>query len=167
MSESDLKGLIKEYLIETDLKETLHDSKLELGFRFVFPKGLNPQGKPVGRPFTIVKAANREVLEISSPIKISQEHIDAFNSMEKGTKERFFKNLSKTLFLKEVFFNIDTDNNRFAIIDNIFLRQGEVVSKNEFFNSVRKVLGCVLFSILELQDFCSGEFDVSDLKLIP
>lgn len=42
----------------------------------------------------------------------------------------------------------------------------EMILKNTLYNSIHKVFGCVLYSITELQDFCSGEFDISDLKYI-
>ena len=167
MSEDKLKNVIKEYLSNTELKETLHDDKLELGFRFLFPKGKNPDGKPLGRPFTVVKEMKKDILEISSNVSISKQHVDAFDSMEKGAKQKFFKNLAKVFHLKEVFFNIDLQNNRYAIIDNIFLNKGEIIVKNTFYNSIRKVLGCIIYSIIELQDFCSGEFDAGSLKIVP
>ncbi len=167
MSDTKLRDMIKEYLSDAELKETLHDPKLELGFRFMFPPGKNPQGRPIGRPFTVVKVKNKNVLELSSLINISPDHTEKLDAMEKGSKEKFFKTLIKTFFLKEVFFNIDQSHNRYMIIDNIFLSSGEIITKNTFYNSIRKVLGCVLYSIAELQDFCAGEFDISDLKLIP
>jgi len=162
---SKLKSIIREYLSETELKETLHDPKLDLGFRFIFPKGKNPQGRPLGRPFTVVKTKNKSFLDISSPVTISEEHIKILNSMKKVAKDKFFRKLTKTFLLKEVFFNFDLKNNRYVIIDNIFFNKNKVISKNTFYKSIKKVLGCVIFSILELQDFCSGEFDISDLSL--
>ena len=164
MNEMKLKAVIKEYLAEAELKETLHDPKLELGFRFIFPKGKNKQGKPIGRPFTVVKSKTKNILEISSPVPISKEHVQKLDLMEQGSKQKFFRNLMKTFLLKEVFFNIDLINNRYAVIDNIFLDKKEIISKNSLYNSIRKVLGCVLYSIIELQDFCSGEFDITDLR---
>ncbi len=162
---SKLKSIIREYLSETELKETLHDPKLDLGFRFIFPKGKNPQGKPIGRPFTVIKSKKKNILEISSPVVISEEHIKILNSTDKRAKDKFFRKLTKTFLLKEVFFNFNLQNNRYVIIDNIFLNKNKVISKNTFYNSLRKVFGCTIFSILELQDFCSGEFDISDLSL--
>ena len=166
MGESKLKRLIEEYLSDAELKETIHDPKLELGFRFMFPSGKDPRGRSIGRPFTVIKAKVKNVLEISSQITISSEHIEKFRAMEKGSKEKFFKNLTKIFLLKEVFYNIDFNHNRYMIIDNIFLSPEEVISKNTFFNSIRKVFGCVMYSIAELQDFCSGEYDISDFELI-
>jgi len=52
-----------------------------LGFRFVFPKGTNPQGKPIGRPFTVVKAKNKNILEITRPVPLSPEHIKKLESI--------------------------------------------------------------------------------------
>lgn len=167
MGDSKLKSLIEEYLSDAELKETIHDPKLDLGFRFVFPKGKTPQGRSIGRPFTVIKAKDKNVLEISSQITISAEHIEKFKAMEKGSKEKFFKNLIKIFLLKEVFYSVDFNHNRYMVVDNIFLSSGEVISKNTFFNSIRKVFGCVMYSITELQDFCSGEFDITDLKFIP
>lgn len=71
------------------LKETLHNSKLDLGFRFVFPKGKDLQGKPLGRPFTVVKLKDKDILELLSSVTISPEHIKLFESMEKVSKAKF------------------------------------------------------------------------------
>lgn len=166
MNESKLKQVIRNYLSNAELKETLHDPKLDLGFRFVFPKGTNPQGKPIGRPFTVIKVKNKNILEITSPVPLSPEHIKKLGSTEKQAKNKFVRNLVKQFVLKEVFFQFDLSHNRYAVIDNIFLDKNRVISRNTFYNSVRKVLGCVIYSILELQDFCSGDFDIGDLRLI-
>ena len=166
MNESKLKQVILNYLSNAELKETLHDPKLELGFSFIFPKGTTPQGRPIGRPFTVVKAKNKNILEITSPVPLAPEHIKKLESIEKQAKDKFVRKLIKQFVLKEVFFTFDLSHNRYAVIDNIFLDKNRVISRNTFYNSVRKVLGCVIYSILELQDFCSGEFDISDLKLI-
>ena len=98
--EPKLKSIIRDYLIDTELKETLHDPKLDLGFRFLFPKGNTPQGKPTGRPFTVVKTKQRNVLEISSPVNIAKEHVKILNSMEKLVKDKFLRKLTKTFLLK-------------------------------------------------------------------
>ena len=68
MTESKLKVLIREYLADTDLKETLHDPKLDLGLRFLFPKGKAPNGKPQGKPFIVLKNKRNGFLEVSSTI---------------------------------------------------------------------------------------------------
>lgn len=52
------------------------------------------------------------------------------------------------------------------IIDNIYLNKGKSISKNEFYGSIRKIHGCILYSVFEIQDFCSGDFDDSDFRLI-
>ncbi|KKL98051.1 hypothetical protein LCGC14_1828310, partial [marine sediment metagenome] len=106
-------------------------------------------------------------LKISRGIKMAEQHTEAFNTMAEGSKQRFFKDLVKVFLLHQVFFNFDLNNNRYNVSDVIFLDKNKFVSKNVFFNSIRKVFGCSEYSIFELQDFCSGEFDIGDLKLIP
>ncbi|KKN13177.1 hypothetical protein LCGC14_1009050 [marine sediment metagenome] len=87
MSEPRLTAIIKDYLSDTELKETLHDQKLDLGFRFIFPKGKNPQGIAVGKPFTIVKAKKRRVLEISSSITLTGEPLKSWMKMNIKTRQ--------------------------------------------------------------------------------
>ena len=63
--ETNLKELIQEYLLDENLlRGNVKDPKLEFGFRFVFPGGTDPTGRPRGRNLTVTKPKNRDFIEI-------------------------------------------------------------------------------------------------------
>lgn len=166
MSESKLKSIVLGYLSELETVDPILNPKLDFGYKFLFPKGKDPRGNPIGRTFSVVKPKSQNILDISRGIGIPKEYIDAFNKMGEGSEQKFIKNLIKILLLHRVFYRFDLENNRYSISDTIFLNKGKFVAKNNFFNSIRKVFGCSEYIILELQDYCSGEFDIDDLKFI-
>jgi hypothetical protein len=87
--------------------------------------------------------------------------------------------------LKDVFYNIDAKNNKFAVIDVIYPTQDGSISKNFFFKSVQKVFNCTTHAVLVLREYCKGkmqpeepiaskeqgseimDFNVQDMQLIP
>jgi len=147
--------LVREYLLEEGLlREKLQDPRLEFGFQFIFPKGADPAGKPIGRHFLAIKPANQNYLEISSATRISPEHIKCLNALEPKTRTAFFNDIKKIFLLKNMFFTIDAKDNKFAVIDSIFLGSDKELSKNLFFKSVRKIFTCTLHAITILEDYC-------------
>ncbi|MFX0032235.1 MAG: DUF2299 family protein [Candidatus Hodarchaeota archaeon] len=160
IKESKIKHLIREYLIEEGLlRQNLPDSqdKLEFGFRFVFPPS------PVGQNMIALKPKDKNLIVISNPIQISPEHVTALNSLKDNKKIRFFMDLRKFFLIKDVFFRIDIKNFRYEISDQLFFNENELISKNDFFRSIRKVFTCAAYSNMILNDYCSFKMKPEDL----
>lgn len=158
-SESNIKNLIQEYLLDEGLlrnKIPLQDNKLEFGFQFVFPKNF-PQ------KMVVIKPKNKDMIIISNPIQIAPQHVDALNALEGNRKMFFFMDIRKFFFAKDVFFRIDTQNFRYEISDQIFLKRDGSISKNSFFKSIRKVFTCSAYSNMILNDYCSGKIKPEDI----
>ncbi len=166
MSNTNLKDTVKEYLEDVELKETLHNAKLDFGFRFIFPKGNDPQGRPIGKPFTVVKAKDKGYVEILSTISLDKRNVHMWEQMREDKKEPFLRHLSKTISLEGLLHAFDKQNIRFTIVDTIYISKGEIFSKDKFYKSIKKVHGLFIVILIELRDFFSGEFDTSDLELI-
>ncbi|MFW9951278.1 MAG: DUF2299 family protein [Candidatus Thorarchaeota archaeon] len=156
---SEIKELIQEYLLDEGLlRNKLPDteSKLEFGFQFVFPPG------PVSQKMVVLKPKAKDLIIISNPIQIAPQHIEALNSIDPNKKVQFFMELRKFFLAKDVFYRIDNQNNRYEITDQIFLKKDGTISKNSFFNSIRKVFTCSAFSNIILNEFCYGKAKVED-----
>ena len=152
--------LIREYLLDENLlRGQIKDANLDYGFNFVFPAGTDPKGRQKGRTFTVVKPKGKDFIEISSPTIISPEH----QTKLKDKKKHFFAALHKYLLSKNFFFNLDAKNNRYVLIDTIFLKRDGTVSKNSFYRSVRKIFTSTVYSIVLLKEFCEDVLDLDDV----
>ena len=167
--EGKTKVLIREYLLDGGLfRENINDPKLDFGFQFAFPKGTTPDGRQVGKNFAVVKPKNKDLIQISCGTQISAEHVKKLNSLPGKGKLKFFKDIQKVFFLKEVYFSLDAKNHRYNVSDTIFLKKDGSVSKNAFYRSVRKIFGVVMYSVFVLEEHCSSEpsgIDLDDFKM--
>jgi len=160
-SESDIKHLIQEYLLDEGLlrsKIPLDNNKLQFGFQFVFPKG------PIAQKMVVIKPKNKDLIVISNPIQIAPQHVKALNSLEDNKKIYFFMDIRKFFLAKDVFFRIDTQNSRYEISDQIFLKKDGTISKNSFFKSIRKVFNSAAYSNIILGQYCSGLIEAEDFN---
>jgi len=159
--ESNIKVLVREYLLDEDLmRGQIKDPKLDFGYKFVFPGGVDLQGRQRGRDFTVIKPKSKDYIEIRSGTIIAPKHV----SKLKDKKKHFFAALNKYLLSKNFFFQLDVKNNRYAIIDNIFLKKDGTVSKNSFYKTVRKIFTSTIYSIVLLKEFCDDILDLSDVE---
>lgn len=164
VEENKTKHIIREYLIEEGLlRKNLPDTqnKLEFGFQFIFPPS------PIGQKMIVLKPIDRNLIVISNQIQISQQHIDILNSLKDNKKVRFFMDLRRMFLVKDAFFRIDVQNYRYEISDQIFLDKTGNISKNSFFESIRKVFTCAALSNMILNDYCLMKMkpeDFSDSK---
>lgn len=149
-----IENLIKDYLLEEGLlqeKIPNNNSKLDFGFFFSFPPG------PTGQRLSVLKLKEKNLLIISINIQISKKHINILNSLKNQKKNQFFYELRKFFLIKEVNFKIDINNFRYEISDHIFFHENEVISKNLFYNIIRKIYYCFFYSNIILSEFCSGK----------
>jgi len=161
-SESTIKHLIQEYLLDEGLlrnKIPTDGKKLEFGFQFVFPKI-----GPIAQKMVVIKPINKDLIVISNPIQIAPPHVKVLNSLEDSRKIDFFMDIRKFFLVKDVFFRIDTQNFRYEISDQIFLKKDGTISKNSFFKSVRKVFTCSAYSNMILNEHCSGKIKPEDFS---
>ena len=163
-TESKIKNLIQEYLLDEGLlREKISDPKLDFGLQFIFPPGMDKLGRPVGRRMVVIKPKNKNLIIISLGTQISQPHVDALNSLNKNRKPQFFWDLRKFFLIKDLFYRIDIQKNRFEISDQIFFKSDGTVSKNNFFKSIRRVFDGAAYSNIILGEYCSGKIKPEDL----
>jgi hypothetical protein len=152
VNESKIKELIQEYLSQEGLlKENLTDPKLEFGFKFVFPP------VPMGKIMFVIKPKNKNIIIITIGTQISEPHVNALNALENSKKLQFFLDLRKFFLLKDVYFRIDLEENRYEISEQMFVEKEGTITKNNFYNSVRKVFNCDAYSNIILEEYCSGK----------
>jgi len=159
-SESNIKNLIQEYLLDEGLlrnKIPLDKKKIEFGFQFIFPPG------PIAQKMVVIKPYNKDMIIVSNPIQIAPQQVDALNTLEENRKMFFFMDIRKFFLAKDVFFRIDIQNFRYEISDQIFLKRDGTISKNSFFKSIRKVFTCSAYSNMILNDYCLGKIKPEDI----
>lgn len=158
-NEKKIKGLIREYLLDEGiLRENIKDPRLEFGFKFEYPPGKNPLGRPIGKPFTVVNPKNKDRLEILINIGIAPETIKLFEPR----KIELFNELKKLFLSMHVLYNIDVNNNRFSIIDIVYLDNNKFISKNSFYRSVRVLHDTIIHSFIIIGEYAKREHDGLD-----
>lgn len=160
--ESPINRILREYLLEEELmRGKINDPNLEFGYKFVFPGGMDPQGRQRGRDFTVIQPKGKNVIELRSGTMISPEHVKKLGDK----KKHFYAALHKYLLSKNFLFQLDAKQNRYALIDVYFLNLGGTISKNTFFKMVRKIFTSTIYSVVLLQEFCEDVLDLGDLEL--
>ncbi|MGV9204023.1 MAG: DUF2299 family protein [Promethearchaeia archaeon] len=157
-NESKIRNLIRNYLMDEDfaIKKIKKQKKLDFGFQFKFPPITDPSGRPVGKNIAVFKPKTKEAIYIELGTQISKPHVKALNSTD-DAKMNFFMELRKFFFFKNMFFNIDMENNRYKISDQIFIDKHGEISKDRFFQTIRKVFNVAAYSNILLMEYCSGE----------
>ncbi len=159
-----LRHLIMDYLSDEGiLKEKIPDPKLDFGYQFYFPPGVDPQGRQRGQVMAVYKPINKDILIFSIGTQIADVHVNALNASGENRKMQFFVDLRKVFLMKDVFFRIDIPAHRFEISDQIFVDNSSNLSKNSFFKSVRKVFNAAAYSNILLGEYCSGKVKAEDV----
>jgi hypothetical protein len=162
--ESKIKQRIQDYLLDEGLlRQKISDPKLDFGFRFIFPPGKDPLGRPIGRNMVVIHPKDKNLIIVSLGVQISKLHIKALESLENRKKMNYFMDLRKSFLLKDVFYRIDIKNYRYEISDQVFLSENRHISKNSFFKSIRKVFNCAAYSDIILGEYCAGKIKPEDL----
>jgi len=163
--ESKTKVLIREYLLnEGYLRENIKNPRIDFGFRFEFPKGKTPDGKSLGRSFSVVKPKKKNFIEISSGTRIDKIHVNALNSLKDKKKEQFFADLRKLFLHRDVFFHIDLKDHRYVVIDTIYLAKNGGIPKDFFYRIIRKLFTSVILSVILLNEYISGKVKPEDFS---
>jgi hypothetical protein len=161
--EKKIQNLIREYLLDEEaLRKNIKDPKLQFGFQFIFPPGKDPTGRSIGKMMVVFQPKGKDLIIISLGTQISKPHVDALNSLKDEKKMSFFIDLRKSFLLKDVYFRIDIQNFRYEISDQLFLKSDGTLSKNSFYNAVRKVFNTSAYSNMILGDYCSGKIKPED-----
>jgi len=153
-----MKFLILEYLSDENLQPNkISDTKLEFGFKFIYPPGRDPHGRSIGKGMVVFMPKNKDLLIISVGTQISPLHVKALGSLEISKKMQFFMDIRKHFVLKDVLYRIDIQNHRYEISDQIFFSKNDSLSKNTFFWSIRRVFDAMVYSNMILSEYCLGK----------
>ncbi len=156
--DNELRHLIMDYLSDEGiLKEKIPDPKLDFGYQFYFPPGVDPQGRQRGQVMAVYKPKNKDILIFSIGTQIAEVHVNALNSLGENKKMQFFVDLRKVFLTKDVFFRIDIQAHRYEISDQIFIDETSSISKNSFFKRVKRVFNAAAYSNILLGEYCSGK----------
>ena len=161
IKESKIKHLIREYLLDEGIlrnKIPPAEKKLEFGFQFSFPPGQR------GHMMVVFKPKEKDIIIVSLGTQISPLHVNALNSLKDNKKLQFFMDLRKYFLVKDVLYRIDIPNYRYEILDQYFLDKDGVISKNTFFDLVKKVFNCGVYSNIILGEYCAGKIKLEDFE---
>jgi hypothetical protein len=158
-----IKDLIHDYLLDEGLlRKRISEPRLEFGFQFTFPPGSGAPNRQ-GQNMVVFQPKKKEdLIIITVGTQISKPHVEALKKLN-DKKIQFFMDLKKFLLLKDLFFRIDIQNYRYEISNQIFIDPENMISKNEFFNSIQKIFNSAVYSNILLGEYCSGTIKPEDL----
>lgn len=159
-----IRSLILDYLLEEGVlrKKLPKNPQVDFGYEISYPpdpSGKNPNTKLMG----IIKPKENDFIIIQIATQISKPHIDALNALPEEKKFFFFIELKKSLLLRNLMYNIDIQNYRYLISDQIYIEKNISISKNELFKSIKQVFNIALYANILLGEICSGKIDKSFL----
>ncbi|MHA1294427.1 MAG: DUF2299 family protein [Promethearchaeota archaeon] len=161
----ELKNLIREYLLEEDLFfDNIYGSKIAFGYIFIFPPGNLPNGEKVGKKMAVIKPKNKNYIIIEIGIQLPESLANALNILEENKSNQFYLDLKKAFLLKDVYYRIDKKNHRYALSEQIFYDNIKLISKDKFFNRIKKIFNTFLYSTIIIQEYCAGKVDIVDLR---
>ncbi|MFW9973151.1 MAG: DUF2299 family protein [Candidatus Odinarchaeota archaeon] len=162
-SEPKLNVLIRNYASEiAELEETLHNPKLDFGYRFLFPNRKNPMHKPI----TIVKPKKKKYIEIGIGLSITGKHKDCLEKLDEEKKRQLFFEFQKIFFSKEVQFELDFKSLRFAFHKNIYF-EGNSLSRVSILKTITKIFSIAMLTIILLEQFRDEKVDFSKRSFGP
>ncbi|MBN1215298.1 MAG: DUF2299 family protein [Candidatus Lokiarchaeota archaeon] len=159
----DIQNLIKIYLEQEGLLEkTIEEPDIKFGFQFNYPfsKDLSYQNN---QSIVLYQPINKDFLIISISTQISKHHSKMLLN-DLNRKYQFFLDIKKIILIKNLFFRIDTRNDRYEISDQIFLESIKQISKNEFYKIVRKLYNIHVYCYLILIEYCVDRSNIEDIK---
>lgn len=134
--------------------------EIDFGYEIAYPP--DPRGKnPNTKLMVIIKPKEKDYIIIQIATQISEIHAKALNSLPEEKKFSFFIDLKKALLLRNLMYNIDIQNYRYLISDQIFIEKKNKISKNDLFKSIKNVFNIALYANILLGELCSGKIDKS------
>ncbi|HMF32415.1 MAG TPA: DUF2299 family protein [Candidatus Lokiarchaeia archaeon] len=129
----DIVSTLKDWSIEEGVMSIKlpDDPNLAYGFELKFPPNAPAQKKlqllgPVGKDFLILQLGTQ----------MAPEHVEIFQNSPVEKQVKFFSKMKKFFYAQNLLFNVDAQNFRWAIIDQIYYGS---LTKNLFFRTLRRV----------------------------
>jgi len=158
----NLKTLIRRYIQKDGiLKMEINNPNLEFSFLFHHPQLLDPNGNPRGLSFQANKPKKEDFIVISTKVDVSPEHVKILETDQKK-KHKLYQSLIKLFLLKNVEHQVNRKDNSYIIHKRIFLNHQKLISRKDFYNSLRKIFTTDLHAIVLVQEACSGDFDLDN-----
>ncbi len=160
----NLKNTIREYLLEgCIIKDEIYNENVDFIFVIEYPMGNDNVGNPIGKPFAILKPKGKSYININSSIIYGQEFGTKLENSEKSVRNLFRRNLNSIFLKNNLLFRFNLQKNQYTIVERIYLDRNELnISKNDFFQYLRKILNAHILSTYLLDDFSAGTLKSDD-----
>lgn len=160
----NFKLLIRKYINKDGVfKGEGKNPNLEFGFLFHHPNQLDPNGNPRGLLFQVNKPKKENFIILSAKVDISPEHVKILKT-DKKKRHKLYQSLIKLFLLKNVEYQVNRKDNFYVIHKRIFLNHQKLISRKDFYNSLRKLFAANLHAIILVQEACSGDFNLDNFS---
>ncbi len=164
--EPRLKPVLKRYISRIgELGKEIKVPKVEYGYIFHYPKGTitqKRQKKFLGRSFQAFKPKSENTIVINHKTEISPEHAKSLASNPK-LKAEVYSDIIKVFLIKNVEYVVKRQENAFFLSVQIFLENEGKISMNQFYKAVRNLFSADLYSVIIIQEKCSGKVKGKDV----
>lgn len=160
----NLKNTIREYLLEDcTIKDEIYNENVDFIFVIEYPIGNDNIGNPIGKPFAILKLKGKGYININSSIIYGQKFGTKLENSEQSVRNLFKRNLNSIFLNHNLLFRFNLQKNRYTIVERIYLdKNGFTISKNDFYQYLRKVLNAHILSTYLLDGFSAGTPNADD-----
>ena len=100
-------------------------------------------------------------------IKLDGKSKEAWKNLSQEKRGKFLDHLVQIISFKELFHNFNKNQLVFTIIDTIYFNKGEIISKKTFYNSIKRIHGCLIYCLVELNKFFRGDLNWDPISFIP
>jgi hypothetical protein len=102
----------------------------------------------------VLQPRGKRFISMQIATQVSPEHIKLLEENGPNLKLGFFESIKRYLVMNNLLFNIDLENNRFLISDEIF---EDALTCDFFYRTIRKVFNSCFFTNLILMDILQGK----------
>lgn len=149
-NKNELEQKIIEYCTaEGILREKIpKNDNIEFGYNLTFPPN-----HPEPKRMMVLQPKGKQFIAIQIGIQISNEHVAILNK-DQNIKLLFFEILKRYLLNKDIMFNLDINQNRYLISEQIY---EDGLSLDNFYRNLRRVFNASIYSNAVLLDMISGK----------
>ncbi|GAB4306193.1 MAG: hypothetical protein Kow0069_02710 [Promethearchaeota archaeon] len=141
---------VREYAIEEGILGRKHPKNPNLDATYELHY---PPNSPHPQRIMLLFPKDQNFFIIQMGVQVSPVHAKAFRALEGSEQAKFFSKLKREFHKLNALFSLDPKNLRWMLQEVIY-EEGSDVSKNFFFERLRRVFNCAMFANTLLNEVC-------------
>ncbi|MCF2138697.1 MAG: DUF2299 family protein [Candidatus Lokiarchaeota archaeon] len=151
MPRSELEEKIRDWAIDEGIlgKPLPPNPKVNFGYELTFPPN-----SPKPMRLMVIQPKATKAISIQIATQIAKPHVEEIQKSDPQGLLKFFFIFKRYMLMQNLLYNVDANNARYIILDNIY---PDGLTENQFYQSIRKVFNANVYINMQLIDFISGK----------